>query len=96
MRARRQRHLLRAVGVDGVEALPPALEQQAHQIDQHMGIARGGFHRRAVAEIGLYRMDLADAAERLQMAGKVGAPHRYPDKVVAFGQGAHHVAAEKA
>ena len=60
------------------------------------GVARGGFHRGRVAQIGLHRMDLADAAERLQMAGKIGPAHRYPDKVVALGQRAHHVAAEKA
>ena len=44
---RRQRHLLGAVGVHGVEALAAALEQDADQIDQHVGVARRGFHRRA-------------------------------------------------
>ena len=96
MGARRQRHLLGAVGVDGVKALPPALEQKADQIDQHVGVARRGFHRWRVAEIGLHRMDLADAAERLQMVGQIGPAHRYPDKVVPLGQSTHHVAAEKA
>ena len=69
MGARRQRHLFGAVGVDGVETLPSALEQDADQIDQHLGVARGGFHRGRVAQIGLHRVDLADAAERLQMVG---------------------------
>ena len=49
-----------------------------------------------MAQIGLHRVDLADAAERLQMTGKIGPPHRYPDKVVALGQRAHHMAAEEA
>ncbi len=96
MGARRQRHLLGAVGVDGVEALPPALEQQADQIDQHMGVARRRVHRWRVAEIGLHGMDLADAAERLQVKGEVRPAHRYPDTVVALGQCAHQMAAEKA
>jgi len=47
MGARRQCHLLGAVSLDGVEALPPALEQDADQVDQHLGVAcrrrdRGG------------------------------------------------------
>ncbi len=37
MGARRQRHLLGAVGLDRVEALAAALEQDADQIDQHAG-----------------------------------------------------------
>jgi hypothetical protein len=95
MRARGQRHLLGAVGMDGAEALAPALEQEADQIDQHMGVARRRFHRWRVAEIGLHRVDLADAAERLQVERQIRPAHRYPDKVVPLGQGAHDVAAEK-
>ena len=95
MGARRQRHLLGAIGVDGVETLLAALEQEADQIDQHVGVARRRFYRRPVAEIGLHRMDLADAAERLQMAGKIGPAHRHPDQVAAAGQRPHDVAAEK-
>jgi len=41
-------------------------------------------------------MDLTDAAERLQMVGKIGPAHRYPNKVVLFGQSAHDMTAEKA
>ena len=82
--------------MDRVETLASALEQDADQIDQHLGVARRGFHRGGVAQIGLHRVDLADAAERLQMEGEVGPAHRHPDAVVALGQRAHHVAAEKA
>ena len=66
-----------------VEALPAALEQDADQIDQHVGVARGGLDRSRVAQIGLHRVDLADAAERLQMAGELGPAHRDPDAVAA-------------
>ena len=82
MGARRQRHLLGAEGLDGVEALPAALEQDADQIDQHIGVARRRLDRRRVAQIGLHRVDLADAAERLQVAGEVGPAHRDADAVV--------------
>jgi hypothetical protein len=41
-------------------------------------------------------MDLADPPERLQMAGKVGPPHRDADAIAALGEHAHHMATEKA
>ena len=40
--ARGARHRLGAVGLHGVEALPAALEQDADQVDDHVGVA----HRR--------------------------------------------------
>ena len=82
--------------MDRIETLASALEQDADQIDQDLGVARRGFHRGGMAQIGLHGMDLADAAERLQVEGEVGAAHRHPDAIVALGQGAHNVAAEKA
>ena len=36
-----ERHVLGAFRVDGVEALPPSLEQDADEVDQHMRVARG-------------------------------------------------------
>ena len=95
MGARRQRHLLGAVGMNGVEALPPALVQQAYQIDQHAGVARRGFHRRRIAEIGLHRVDLADAAKRLQVESEVGPAHSHSDQVAAAGQRPHDMTAEE-
>ena len=41
-------------------------------------------------------MDLADPAERLQVAGEVRPAHRDADAVAALGQRPHHVAAEEA
>ena len=86
MGVRRQRHLFGAISVHRVETLAAALEQDADQIDQHLRIAGRRFHRRSVAQIGLHRMDLADAAERLQEAGKLRPAHRHPDAIVALGQ----------
>ena len=48
------------------------LGEDADQIDQHVGVARRRLDRGGVAQIGLYRVDLPDPAERLQMAGKSG------------------------
>ena len=80
----------------GVEALAAALEQDADQVDQHMRVARRGLHRGRVAEVGLHGVDLADAAERLQMAGEIGPAHRDADAVMPLRQRPHHMAAEEA
>ena len=61
----------------------------------HLGVARRGFHRRCMAKIGLHGVDLADAAERLQIAGEFGPAHRHPDAIVTLGQGANDVAAKE-
>ena len=91
-----QRHLLGAERLHGVEALPAALEQDADQVD-HARRRRAPRPRPSrIAQVGLHRMDLADPAERLQVAGEVGPAHRDADAVAALGQRAHHVAAEEA
>ena len=61
-----------------------------------VGVARRGLDRARMAHVGLHRMDLADPAERLQMAGKVRPPHRDADAVVALGQRPDQMAAEEA
>jgi len=91
-----ERHLLGAESMDSVETLAAALEQNADQIDQHLGAARRSFHGWRMAEIGLHRVDLADTTERLQMIGEIGPPHRHPDQVVPLGERPHHMAAKKA
>ena len=96
MGRRRQRHRLGAGGLHRVEALPAALEQDADQVDHDVGVARGRLDRAGIAQIGLHGVDLADPAERLQMAGEIGPAHRDADAVAALGQRAHHVAAEEA
>src|SRR5712671_2371053 len=82
--------------LDGFKSLSPALEQDADQIDDHMGITDGGFDRIPVAQIGLHGMDLADPSERLQVAGEVRAANGDADAVALLAERAHDVAAEKA
>ena len=91
-----QRHLLGAERLHGVEALPAALEQDADQVDDDVGVAHRRLDRAGVAHVGLHRMDLADPAERLQMAGEVRPAHRDADAVVALGQRPDQMAAEEA
>ena len=90
------RHRARAFGLDGVEALPAAFEQNADQVDHHVGIAHHRRDRLRVAHVGLHGMDLADAAKRLQMPAELRPAHRHADAVVPVGQRAHHVAADEA
>ncbi len=93
---RRQRHRLGAERLHRVEALPAALEQDADQVDHHVGVAHGRLDRGGIAQVGLHGMDLADPAERLQVAGELGAADRDADAVAELGERAHHVAAEEA
>ncbi len=93
---RGQRHLLGAGPVHEIKALAAALEQNADQVDDHVGIARRRLDRSGVAQIGLHSVDLPNPAERLQVSGELGAAHRGADAVVALGQRAHHMAAEEA
>ena len=48
------------------------------------------------AHIGLHGVDLADAAERLEMAGQFRPPDRHPHARPGLGDGPHHVAADEA
>src|SRR5262249_58525318 len=60
------------------------------------GAACRGLDRFRIAQVGVIRVDLADASERLQMTGEFGAADRDTDAVAALGERAHHVAAEEA
>ena len=93
--AGRERYLLGAKAVDRIEALTAAFLEQADEIDQHMGAARGRVDRGRVAQIGLHRVNLADTAERLQVEGQIGPAHGHSDAVIALGQRAHDVPAEE-
>ena len=87
---------LRALRLHGVEALPAFLIEDADQIDDRVGVAHRRLDRLREAHIGLHRMDLADAAERLQMAGQFRAADGDADQILAIGERAHQVAAEEA
>ena len=92
----RLRDLRRAIHVNGFETLTSALEQDAHEVDKDFGVAGSGLDRRRVPDVRLHGVDLSHSAERLQMAGEFGSPHRNPDAIMTFGKSAHYVPPEKA
>ena len=51
-----------------------------------VGALHGAVDRPADAQIGLHRLDLADIAERLKVAGKFGPARRDPYLVAALCQ----------
>jgi hypothetical protein len=61
-----------AGGLHGAEFLLAAFGKDAHQIDDGIGTFGGAPHRGFVADIGLYGVNLADAAEGLQVPGEIG------------------------
>ena len=74
----------------------PRSNRMPTRLIDHVGVARRRLDRARIAHVGLHGMDLADPAERLQMAGEVGPAHRDADAVVALGQRADQMAAEEA
>ena len=91
-----ERHRLGALGLHRVETLPAALEQDADQVDDDVGVAHRRRNRLRVAQIGLHRVDLPDPAHRPQKAGELRPAHRDADAVLPLRQRPHHVAAEEA
>ena len=91
-----ERHRLGALGLHRVETLPAALEQDADQVDDDVGVAHRRRDRLRIAQIGLHRVDLPDPAHRPQIAGKLRPAHRDADAVLPLRQRPHHVAAEEA
>ena len=87
--------IVRRPGLHGVEILRAALGQDADQIDGDSAIPHRGLDRGRIAQIGLHGVDLADPADRLQVPGQFRPPHRHPDPVIALGQRADHVSAQK-
>ena len=95
MRACRQRDLLRAIRMHRLEALATALEQNSHEIDKYLRISGGRLDRSGMTQIGLHGMNLAHATQRLQMPGEFRPANRHPYAIMALGQSANHVTAEK-
>src|SRR5262249_18687574 len=79
-----------------IECLPPALEQNADEIDHHIGLARSRLDGGGMAHIRLPGSNLSDAAQRLQEAGKLWAADGDANTVAELRQRAHHMTAEKA
>ena len=67
--ARGARHGLCALGLNRVEGLRAALGQNADQVNDHAGAARGRLHRDRITQVGLDGVNLADSAQRLQVTG---------------------------
>ena len=91
---RRARDGARALGVHRLEPLAPALEQDADEVDDRVGIARRRGDGIGVAQVRLHGVDLADPAERLQVAGQFRPAHRDADAIAPLAERADHVAAE--
>mgnify|MGYP000710559454 CR=1 FL=1 len=79
-----------------IESVAAAFEENADAVDDMIGAHHCPVHRIPVTQIGLDRHDLADTAKRLQVESEVGPPDRNPDPVTAAGEGAHHMASNKA
>jgi hypothetical protein len=69
--------------------------QDADQIDHRIRPAMARCHRGAIAHIGLHGLNLPDDAQRLEMAGKIGAAHGDPHPPAALGQRPHQMPPDK-
>ena len=69
--------------------------ENADEVDDGVGTADRPIDRGTVAQVGLHRHDLAEAAERLQMRRQIGASTSRADAPAALGQRTHYVATEE-
>ena len=82
--------------LQGAKALLSGFERDADKVDHMIGAFDGAIDRGTIPEIRLNRHDLADAAERLQVEGKVRTPAGNAYAMTALGQRTHDMAPEKA
>jgi len=85
-----------AEAMNRVETLAAALTENGDEIDDGVSIGDGAIDRPAIPEIGLHRLDPADHAERLKVAGEIGAADRGPHPPAALQEGTDDLAAEEA
>jgi hypothetical protein len=95
-RPRGLRHMSRALVLHRLESLLAGRKQDADEIDDGVGAVGGGKERIGKAHIGLHGVDLPHAAQRLEVEGKLWAPHRHPHARAGLGNGPHHVAPDEA
>ena len=95
-RARRLGNMPGAFVLHGLEGLLAARAKNADEIDHRIGAVRRSKQQLRVTHIGLDRDDLADAAERLEEACKLGPAHGDAHARAGLGQRAHHMAANEA
>ena len=84
-----------AEDMHGLEGLPAAFAQHTDEIDDDLGVAQRGSERGPVADIGLDRLDLADAPQGLQVIGEIGATATGQDPEAVLSDGADHMPAEE-
>ena len=84
------------VGVDRRGRLGTGGAQHAHGVDDGIGAGDGRPDRIGESQVGLHRHDLADAAERLQVEGEIGAADGDAHAIAGGGQGANDVATDEA
>ena len=65
--------------MDGAEGLRPPADQHAHAIDRGIDAFDGGAHAVRIAQIGLHRHDLPDAARGFQELRPLRVPAGDPD-----------------
>ncbi len=82
--------------VHPIEALRPALAQDADAIDQRLVASEEGRQHLLVVDCQIQRRDLPDITERHQKPGALGAAAADGDHIAARGQPLHDVAADKA
>ena len=82
--------------LDGVEGVAAALKKHADTVDDVVGALDGAVDGLAIAQVRLDVGDLANAADRLQEAGKIRAAHGDADAVAAARQRAHHMTPDEA
>ena len=95
VRCRGLRHVVARLPPAPPRSLLAALEQDADQVDHHIGAAHRCLDRGRIAQVRLHGVDLSDAAERLEMARKVGPPHGGADAIALARERPHHMAAEE-
>ena len=85
-----------AGSVHGLEILAAVFRQHADEIDHGVRVAKRGGDRIRIAQIGLHRRHLTDAAQRLQEEGEVGTPAGDAHAPPAIGQFPDDMAADEA
>ena len=89
------RHNARAERMHRIEALTPALGENADEVDHRVGAAHGGLYRVGITQVRLHGVDLSHASQRLEMADEIGIAARHTDAPAALGERAHDITSEK-
>src|SRR6185437_591960 len=83
------------VDMDGLVALPSALERNARRVDHGLAARHGGGDRSWHPDVGAHQHHLADVARRGDRIGKVGASHRDADLIALARERLHDDTADE-